>query len=74
MFFFDVHIKLNLHRNVTVLQTLALGTCSSYKFVAKTKRDSSSGSLSLGQKNFFEVPQFEPNFKLSSNFSMVLSC
>jgi hypothetical protein len=46
---------------------------SLYKFVAKMKPDSTSGSLPWGS-NFCKVPQFEPAFKISSNFLRVLSC
>jgi hypothetical protein len=50
--------KLNSHRGVTLFGILILGTFSSYKFVAKMKHNSSSGSLPWGS-NFCKVPQFE---------------
>jgi hypothetical protein len=60
--FLIMFTKWNSLRGVPLLRTLILGTFSSYKFVAKMKCDSTSGSLPWGS-NFCKVPQFEPAFQ-----------
>jgi hypothetical protein len=73
--FLIMFTKLNSHRGVTLFGILILGTFSSYKFVAKMKHNSSSGSLPWGS-NFCKVPQLKIgkslHFKISSNFSRAL--
>jgi hypothetical protein len=56
--FLTMFTKLNSNLGVPLFGILILGTFSWYKFVAKMKRDSSSGSLPWGS-NFRKVPQFE---------------